>query len=411
MKRSVKKILTTHTGSLPRPEGLLALLAAKEAGTLADRTEFDGAVRDAVAEIVRKQVEAGVDVINDGEMSKVGYSTYVKDRLTGFEGESISLLGTLADIKDFPEYGARLFSQTSAAALKMPACNGEIRYRDTHDLEIDLANLKAATARTKAEEVFMSAASPGVISVFLVNQHYSTRDAYLAALADAMRTEYEAIYNAGLLLQLDCPDLAMNRHIQFADLKTSEFRKQAAGQVEALNHALANIPAEAARLHLCWGNYEGPHHRDIAMKDIIDVVLKAKPVGISFEASNPRHEHEWKIWKDIKLPAGKVLIPGVLDSSTNFIEHPELVAQRITNFASVVGRENVIAGSDCGFSTFAGMAVVDPKITWAKLKTMAEGARIASRELWKKVTRPVAAKKAPPRRIAKSAKSKARGRR
>lgn len=411
MKRSVKRILTTHTGSLPRPEGLLALLSAKEAGALANRAEFDSAVRDAVAETVRRQLEAGVDVINDGEMSKVGYSTYVKDRLSGFGGESNALTGMLADIKDFPEYGARLFSQSPVAAMKMPACNGEIRYRDERDLELDIANLKAATARTKAEEVFMSAASPGVISVFLTNHHYKTREAYLGALADAMRTEYEAIYRAGFLLQVDCPDLAMNRHIQFADLKTSEFRKQAAMQIEALNHALANVPADAARLHLCWGNYEGPHHRDIAIRDIIDIVLKAKPAGISFEASNPRHEHEWKVWKDIKLPAGKVLIPGVLDSSTNFIEHPELVAERIVRFANVVGRENVIAGSDCGFSTFAGFTVVDPKITWAKLKAMADGARIASRELWKKVTRPAPARKSAPRRIAKPAKSKARGKR
>ena len=407
MKRSTRKILTTHTGSLPRPAGLLSLLSAKEAGTLANRADFDAAVRDAVAETVRKQVEAGVNVINDGEMSKVGYSTYVKDRLSGFEGQSTPLTGMLADIKDFPEYGARLFSQSPAAALKMPACNGPIQYRDTRDLELDIANLKAATAGIKAEEVFMSAASPGVISVFLANNHYPTREAYLGALADAMRTEYEAIHRAGFLLQVDCPDLAMNRHIQFADLKTSEFRKQAAMQIEALNHALANIPADAVRLHLCWGNYEGPHHRDIAMKDIVDIVLKAKPAGISFEASNPRHEHEWQIWKDIKLPAGKVLIPGVLDSSTNFIEHPELVAERIVRFASVVGRENVIAGSDCGFSTFAGFTAVDPKITWAKLKTMAEGARIASRELWKKITRPAPARKSAPRRIAKPAKSKA----
>jgi len=407
MKRSTRKILTTHTGSLPRPAGLLSLLSAKEAGTLANRADFDAAVRDAVAETVHKQVEAGVDVINDGEMSKVGYSTYVKDRLSGFEGQSTPLTGMLADIRDFPEYGARLFSQSPAAALKMPACNGPIQYRDTRDLELDIANLKAATAGIKAEEVFMSAASPGVISVFLANNHYPTREAYLDALADAMRTEYEAIHRAGFLLQVDCPDLAMNRHIQFADLKTSEFRKQAAMQIEALNHALANIPADAARLHLCWGNYEGPHHRDIAMKDIVDIVLKAKPAGISFEASNPRHEHEWQIWKDIKLPAGKVLIPGVLDSSTNFIEHPELVAERIVRFASLVGRENVIAGSDCGFSTFAGFTAVDPKITWAKLKTMAEGARIASRELWKKITRPAPARKSAPRRIAKPAKSKA----
>ncbi len=411
MKRSIKKILTTHTGSLPRPEGLLALLSAKEMGTLTDRAEFDAAVRDAVKETVRKQVEAGVDVINDGEMSKPGYSTYVKDRLSGFEGESTPLTGMLADMRDFPEYGARLFSQSPAALLKMPACNGPIRYRDAHDLELDIANLKAATAGIKAEEVFMSAASPGVIAVFLANQHYKTREAYLAALADAMRTEFETIYRAGFLLQVDCPDLAMNRHIQFADLKTSEFRKQAAMQIEALNHALANIPAEAVRLHLCWGNYEGPHHRDVAMKDIIDVVLKAKPVGLSFEASNPRHEHEWKIWKDIKLPAGKVLIPGVLDSSTNFIEHPELVAERIVRFANVVGRENVMAGSDCGFATFAGMSVVDPKITWAKLKAMAEGARIASRELWKKVNRPAPARRTAPKRAAKPSKLKARGRR
>ncbi len=407
MKRSTRKILTTHTGSLPRPAGLLSLLSAKEAGTLANRADFDAAVRDAVAETVRKQVEAGVDVINDGEMSKVGYSTYVKDRLSGFEGQSTPLTGMLADIKDFPEYGARLFSQSPAAALKMPACNGPIQYRDTRDLELDIANLKAATAGIKAEEVFMSAASPGVISVFLANNHYPTREAYLGALADAMKTEYEAIHRAGFLLQVDCPDLAMNRHIQFADLKTSEFRKQATMQIEALNHALANIPADAVRLHLCWGNYEGPHHRDIAMKDIVDIVLKAKPAGISFEASNPRHEHEWKIWKDIKLPAGKVLIPGVLDSSTNFIEHPELVAERIVRFASVVGRENVIAGSDCGFSTFAGFTAVDPNITWAKLKAMADGARIASRELWKKTTRPAPARKSAPRRIAKPAKSKA----
>jgi 5-methyltetrahydropteroyltriglutamate--homocysteine methyltransferase len=411
MKRSVRRILTTHTGSLPRPDGLLALITAKESGNLAGDADFDGSVREAVGETIRKQLEARVDVVNDGEMSKPGYSTYVKDRLSGFEGESTPLTGMLADIRDFPEYASRLFAQSPAALLKMPACNGPIQYRDTRDLEMDLANLKAATAGVKAEEVFMSAASPGVISVFLANQHYATREAYLGALADAMRTEYEAIHRAGFLLQVDCPDLAMNRHIQFADLTTKEFRKQAAMQIEALNHALANIPADAVRLHLCWGNYEGPHHRDIAMRDIADVVLKAKPAGISFEASNPRHEHEWKIWKDIKLPAGKVLIPGVLDSSTNFIEHPELVAERIVRFANVVGRENVIAGTDCGFSTFAGFTAVEPKITWAKLAAMAEGARIASRELWKKPSRPAPARKPLAKPVAKPAKAKARGRR
>ena len=410
MKRSTRRILTTHTGSLPRPDGLLALITAKESGTLPAGADFDGAVREAVADTIRRQADAGVDVINDGEMSKVGYSTYVKDRLSGFEGESTPLTGMLADIRDFPEYAQRLFAQSPTALMKMPACNGPIRYRDTRDLETDLANLKAATADAKAEEVFMSAASPGVISVFLANQHYATRDAYLGALADAMRTEYEAIHRAGFLLQLDCPDLAMNRHIQFADLTTAQFRKQAAAQVEALNHALANIPADAVRMHLCWGNYEGPHHRDIPMRDIVDVVLKAKPAAISFEASNPRHEHEWKIWNDVKLPAGKVLIPGVLDSSTNFIEHPELVAERITRFANVVGRENVIAGTDCGFSTFAGFTAVEPKITWAKLAAMAEGARIASRELWKKSTKRAPVRK-PIDKRAKSTKTKVRGKR
>ena len=377
MKRSIKRILTTHTGSLPRPEGLLRMLVAKEAGESFDRASFDNSVREAVAEVIRKQVDAGVDVINDGEMSKPGYSTYVKDRLSGFEGENPGILaGSLGDIKDFPEFGARMFAQSPVANMKMPACDGAIRYRDTSDLETDIANLKQAASKVKAQELFMSAASPGVISVFLPNQHYKSDDEYLAALADAMKTEYDAIYRAGLLLQIDCPDLAMNRHIQFADRTTADFRKSAAMHVEALNHALSDVPADAARLHLCWGNYEGPHHRDIPLKDIVSIVLKAKPSGISFEASNPRHEHEWKVWGDIKLPAGKVLIPGVLDSSTNFIEHPELVAQRLRHFVDAVGHERVIAGTDCGFSTFAGFGVIDPDIAWAKLAALKQGATL-----------------------------------
>ncbi len=409
MKRSTKRILTTHTGSLPRPDELLALISAKEAGELHDQAEFDAAVRSAVAETVRKQVEAGVDVINDGEMSKPGYSTYVKDRLSGFGGESVGLGGgnRLADLQDFPEYGRRLFPRSPAATLKTPACNGPVAYRDTHDLEVDIENLKTAAAGAKAEEVFMSAASPGVISLFLPDRHYGTHEAYLSALADAMKTEYEVIYRAGLLLQVDCPDLAMGRHIQFAGLTVPEFRKKAALHVEALNHALAGVPAEAVRLHLCWGNYEGPHHRDVALRDIVNIVLKAKAAAISFEASNPRHEHEWKVWQQVKLPSGKVLIPGVLDSSTNFIEHPELVAERIVRFATVVGRENVIAGTDCGFATFAGFTTVDPKITWAKLKAMAEGARIASRQLWRKATR---AKSASPKTMKRSTRSRRMGR-
>lgn len=409
MKRSSKRILTTHTGSLPRPAGLLGLLMAKEAGEPLDRAVFDEAVREAVAEVIRKQTDAGVDVINDGEMSKPGYSTYVKDRLSGFEGVNPGMLaGTLGDIKEFPEFGARMFAQSPVASMKMPACDGPIRYRDTRDLDTDIANLKQAATGAKAQELFMSAASPGVISVFLPNQHYGSHEAYLAALADAMKTEYDAIYRAGLLLQIDCPDLAMNRHIQFADRKTSEFRKSAAMHVEALNHALADVPAEAARLHLCWGNYEGPHHRDVPLNEIVDIVLKAKPAGISFEASNPRHEHEWKVWQNVKLPAGKVLIPGVLDSSTNFIEHPELVAERIVRFAKVVGRENVIAGSDCGFSTFAGFTAVEPAITWAKLRSMAEGARLASRELWRTPRGAASTAKSRKRAAPKRTKSPAR---
>jgi len=394
MKRATKRILTTHTGSLPRPDNLLARLNAKEAGEPGDRAAFEACVRSAVADVVRKQAETGVDVVNDGEMSKPGYANYIKDRLSGFGGESVALgVSTRpADLQDFPEYATRLFSSGPLTSLKMPACDGPIAYRDMRDLDLDIDSLKAAMTGVKSEEAFMSAASPGVISLFLPDQHYGNHEAYLAALADAMKAEYEAIHRAGFLLQVDCPDLAMGRHIQFADLSVPEFRKKAALHVEALNHALAAIPAEAVRLHLCWGNYEGPHHRDVELKDIVNIVTKAKAAAISFEAANPRHEHEWKVWQDAKLPAGQILIPGVIDSSTNFIEHPALVAERIMRFAQVVGRENVIAGTDCGFSTFAGFTVVEPAIAWAKLAALVEGARIASRELWRKPRRSVPAK-------------------
>jgi 5-methyltetrahydropteroyltriglutamate--homocysteine methyltransferase len=405
MKRSTRRILTTHTGSLPRPEGLLGQMTAREMGEPCDQSALDASIRAAVGEIVRKQVEAGVDVVNDGEMSKPGYSNYVKDRMTGFGGESVGLGGgegpRLGDLRDFPEYAARLFPNVSSI-LKTPACNGPVAYQNTRDLEIDIENLRQATAGVKAEEVFMSAASPGVIALFLPDHHYGSHEAYLAALSDAMKTEYDAIHRAGFLLQLDCPDLAMGRHIQFDELTVPEFRKKAAMNVEALNHALRDVPADSVRLHLCWGNYEGPHHRDVPLKDIVNTVLKANVAAVSFEASNPRHAHEWKVWGEVKL-GGKALIPGVLDSSCNFIEHPELVAERIVRFAKIVGRENVIAGSDCGFSTFAGFTTVDPAITWAKLRAAADGARIASRELWRKAARPAAARKAPP----KSGKKKA----
>lgn len=412
MKRSTRRILTTHTGSLPRPQDLLAMMTAKEAGEPYDREALNTSIRSAVTAIARRQAEAGVDVINDGEMSKPGYSNYIKDRMSGFGGESAGLgsgaAPPLGDLRDFPEYASRLFPSVSSI-LKTPACTGPISYQDTSDLNHDIANLKEAALSVKAEEVFMSAASPGVISLFLPDHHYRSHEAYLAALADAMKTEYQAIHDAGFLLQVDCPDLAMGRHIQFNDLSVPQFRKKAALHVEALNHALAGIPAESVRLHLCWGNYEGPHHRDVPLEDIMNVVLKANVAAISFEGSNPRHEHEWRVWEGVRL-GGKALIPGVLDSSCNFIEHPDLIAERIVRLAGLVGRENVIAGSDCGFSTFAGFVVVDPSITWAKLKAMAEGARRASRELWRKSTRALAPRKPAKRTKHKSSKSGTRRR-
>lgn len=382
MKRSTERILTTHTGSLPRPDDLLTMLYAKEKGELQDQAAFEARVRAAVAEIVRKQLDAGVDVVNDGEVGRISYATYVKDRLTGFEGEGSfpGMLG-IPDLVEFPEYGQRVFGDRPLT-MQTPACTGPITYRGKEAVRKDLENFQAALQGVKPEDTFLSAASPGVISLFLRNQYYPSHEAYLSALADAMKEEYQAIYQAGFLLQVDCPDLAMGRHIQFADTSLEEFRKNAALHVEALNHAVADIPPERMRLHLCWGNYEGPHHYDVPLRDIIGIVLKARPAGISFEAANPRHEHEWKVFKEVTLPAGKVLIPGVLDSCTNYIEHPELVAERIGRFAQLVGRENVIAGTDCGFSSAAGYSRVDPKIAWAKFRAMTEGARLASQQLW-----------------------------
>jgi 5-methyltetrahydropteroyltriglutamate--homocysteine methyltransferase len=381
MKRSTDRILTTHTGSLPRPDGLVPLVEQKESGDLPDTAVFAAAVKAAVGAIVAKQIESGVDVINDGEVDKPSYATYPKDRLSGFGGVSEGFFG-IGDLADYPEYGQRLFGSSPIATLKRPACNAPVKYQDRSGLDTEIADLKAASSKVKAADVFMSAASPGVISIFLPNQYYKTHEAYLAALADAMKVEYQAIHQAGFVLQVDCPDLAMGRHIQFPDASLAEFRGNIELHIEALNHALSGIPAEDVRIHLCWGNYEGPHHLDVPLRDILDIVLKANAAGISYEASNPRHEHEWAVFKEVKLPAGKLLIPGVIDSVSNFIEHPELVAQRICNVARIVGRENVMAGTDCGFATVANFHSVDPKITWAKFQSMAEGARIASKELW-----------------------------
>ncbi|MBI3801266.1 MAG: cobalamin-independent methionine synthase II family protein [Deltaproteobacteria bacterium] len=377
MKRSTERILTTHTGSLPRPEDLTTMLYARDKGELADQAAFAERVRTATAEVVRKQIECGVDIVNDGEAGKVGYSTYVKDRLTGFEGHATPVRG--ADLLQFPEYARRM---TRAPRMQRPACTGPIVYKDKEGMWQDIENFTTALQGVEPEETFLSAASPGVISLFLKNDYYPNHEAYVTALAEAMKEEYDAIHQAGFLLQVDCPDLAMGRHIQFASASLEEFRRNVELHIEVLNHALADIPPERMRLHLCWGNYEGPHHLDVPLRDIIDIVLKARPAGISFEAANPRHAHEWKVFHEFTLPAEKVLIPGVLDSTTNYIEHPELVAERICRFADVVGRENVIAGTDCGFATFAGIADVDPQIVWAKLQAMAEGARLASQQLW-----------------------------
>ncbi len=377
MKRSTERILTTHTGSLPRPDDLVTMLYAQEQGETQDPAAFAVRVREATAEVVQKQLAAGVDVINDGEVGKIGYATYVKDRLTGFDGEAGPLRS--ADVLAFPNFARRVYRLTG---VKRPACTGPITYKNTAALQTDLANFATALDGVAPEEAFLSAASPGVISLFLKNDYYPNHDAYLEALANAMKVEYDAIHRAGFLLQVDCPDLAMGRHIQFTDASLADFRKNAELHVEALNHALADIPPERIRLHLCWGNYEGPHHLDVPLHDIIDIVLRARPAALSFEAANPRHAHEWKVFREVALPPGKILIPGVLDSTTNYIEHPELVAERLCRFAEVVGRENVIAGTDCGFATFAGLAEVDPQITWAKFRAMAEGARIASQQLW-----------------------------
>jgi 5-methyltetrahydropteroyltriglutamate--homocysteine methyltransferase len=380
MHRSTDRFLTTHTGSLPRPESLIRTMYAKEEGVPVDRAALAAEVRAAVAEVVRKQAEAGVDLINDGEMSKPSYATYVKDRLAGFGGTGNTFV--YQDLADFPNLAKRVFGDPGRSRRKTPACNGLISVRDVEAAPADVDNLKAALKSVKSTGAFMSAASPGVVSLFFRNDHYPSHEAYLFAIADAMRHEYETVAKAGITLQIDCPDLAMGRHIQYAGLSTEEFRKRAGMHVAALNHALSGIPPEQLRMHLCWGNYEGPHHCDVPLGDIIDIVFQARPSAISLEAANPRHAHEWTLFERVKLPAGKLLIPGVIESKSNFIEHPELIAQRIGRYAKLVGRESVIAGSDCGYGTWVGQAAVDPDVVWAKLAALAEGARIASRQFW-----------------------------
>ncbi len=378
MKRSVERILTTHTGSLPRPRGMLDLLVEEQQSRLPQRADLDAAVRDAVGEVAARQAAVGLDVINDGEQGRVDYTVYVKDRLTGFDGESTPL--GMGD-PEFPEL-AELLKPFASPFQVRPACTGPIAWSDWPAVEQDIDNLKAATADTAAAEVFMTSPSPGQIARFLHNEYYARDEDYLYALAEVMKRQYQAIVDAGFLLQLDCPDLALGRHQIFAHLTLGEFREVAAMHVAALNYAVADIAPERMRMHICWGSTLGPHHTDVPLREVIDIVLTARPAAVAFPGANPRHEHEWKVWRDIKLPEGKVIIPGVIDSTSNFIEHPEVVCDRIVRYAEVVGREQVIAGVDCGFGTFAGRLQVDSKIVWMKLESLVEGARRASRELW-----------------------------
>ncbi|GAC1342787.1 MAG: cobalamin-independent methionine synthase II family protein [Ktedonobacteraceae bacterium] len=382
MKRSTERILTTHTGSLPRPDNLVQLMLAREQGKPVDANELAQSVRNAVADVVKHQVAAGIDIISDGEMSKIGFANYVKDRLTGFDGQSNPVVAQ--DVLDHPDLRLRMFRRNEGSASRYftPACTGPITLRDKEAVHHDIANLKAALQESEPAEVFMPAASPGTIAQVMQNNYYPTHEAYLYALADAMRYEYQAIVAAGFLLQMDCPDLAMQRHTRFANASIDEFRKQVQQNIEVLNYALTGISPEQVRIHVCWGNYPGPHHRDVPLIDIIDLLLKIQGNALSIEAANPRHEHEWKVFEEVHLPDSKLLIPGLIDTCSTYVEHPQVVAQRLLHFARTVGRENVIAGTDCGFGTFVETAVVAPSVAWAKLQSLAEGARLASQELW-----------------------------
>jgi len=379
VKRSTDQILTTHTGSLPRPKDLLRLLQDREEGRVSDEAALAGRTRSAVLDVVKKQRETGLAVVNDGEQGRADYTIYVKDRLTGFAGESSSWPNP--DAEEFPEW-TEMARQFAPPFQKRPACTGPVAWKDWPAVERDIQNLKDGAAAAGADEVFMTSPSPGQIGRFLQNRYYPSDEKYLYTLADVMKREYKAIVDAGFVLQIDCPDLALGRHTQFANLTLREFRDVAAMHVEVLNYAVADLAPDRMRIHVCWASTGGPHHRDVPLRDIADVVIKARPVGLVIAGANPRHEHEWKVWKDVKLPAGKVLVAGVIDSTTNFIEHPELVAERIERYAGVVGRENVIAGVDCGFGTFAGRVQVDTNIVWHKLRALVEGAARASRALW-----------------------------
>ena len=384
MKTSEERILTTHVGSLPRTDTVVGYLEQYEAGAAIDQRGFDEAMQLAVANIVKKQVEIGIDVVSDGETIKISYATYVKDRLTGFaeEGATESAKPHL-DLQPFPGLRRKMALLTGPRRFKRVACIGPVAVRNRAALEHDLENMRRATAIARPVDAFLNAASPGVVASFLPNQYYPSHEAYVEAVAEAMREEYEAIVAAGFIVQIDCPDLAMSRHTAFQDLSEAEFLKRARFHVEVLNHALTNIPFDMVRIHVCWGNYEGPHTHDIELSRILKVILAIKAMALSLEAANPRHEHEWTVWKDAGIPDDKVLLPGVVDTSTNYVEHPDLVAQRIVRFADVVGRERVIASTDCGFGTSAGYGKIDPDVAYLKLAALVSGAAKASKELWR----------------------------
>jgi 5-methyltetrahydropteroyltriglutamate--homocysteine methyltransferase len=374
------RFLTTHIGSLPRNDELMQIMFAREDGIALDLVALETKVIEAVDRVVARQLEAGIDIVNDGEMSKPSYATYVKDRLNGFGGEGNSFM--FADIEAYPSTKARVFADPGRKHRKTPACNGPVSMRDVEAPRRDAERLKAATKGKQPTGMFLSAASPGVTTFFFRNSYYPNHEDYLFAVAEALRHEYEAIVDAGLMLQVDCPDLAMGRHTQYAHLDVRGFRDQMELHVEALNRALVNIPADKVRMHLCWGNYPGPHHCDVPLADIVDIVWKAKPHAVLFEAANPRHAHEWTVFEQVKVPEGKLLIPGVIECQSNYIEHPELVAQRIGRYANLVGRDHLMAAVDCGFSIHVGSGGVDPEVVWAKLAALAQGAAIASKKFW-----------------------------
>ena len=382
MRQSTDRILTTHVGSMPRPQKLVDALLRKDHGEAYDPAEFDKTIKEAVAAVVARQTAVGIDIPSDGEASKVSYSTYMMDRLTGFGGDNQRKVAL--DLAPYPEFREKMGRMTGSQEFRRASCIGPIAVKDLQPLQIDIDNMLAAMKAAGVSEGFMNSASPGLVTAFQPNQYYKTHEDYVWALSDAMRQEYRMIVDAGLILQLDCPDLAMARHTGFQDLTEAQFVKRAEVHVEAMNAALEGIPAEKVRMHICWGNYEGPHDFDIDLVKILPVILKAKPAGLLFEAANARHQHEWTVWAEAKLPQDKVLIPGFIDSCSNYVEHPELVAQGVERFAAIVGRERVLAGTDCGFGTFAGFGKLDGEIAYKKLLALAEGAAIASKRLWAK---------------------------